>query len=263
MQIVVCVKQVPDTGEVKIDKETNTLIREGVPAIINPFDTHAIAEAIKIKKEQGGTVTVVTMGPKQAEEALKESIALGVDQVRHLCDSAFAGSDTWATSVTLTAAIRKLEPIDLVICGRQAIDGDTAQVGPGTAELLSIPHVTNVRKIEVLEDGRSCRVERLTDDGYEVLEVQAPLLITVVREINQPKMPSLRGMMKAKKADIPIWGHRDLGLEPEEIGLQGSPTWVNKVFSPEAVQTEGEIFSGTTEENAEYLRDVLKKVKAF
>ena len=260
MNMVVCIKQVPDTAEVKIDKETNTLIREGVPAIINPFDLHGIEEAVRLRSDHGGTVTVITMGPPQAEEALKESIALGADAVLHLCDKAFAGADTWATSYTLAAAIRKMEAVDIIICGRQAIDGDTAQVGPGIAEHMGIPHITNVRSVKLLENSHF-QFERMTDDGFEVLEVAAPVLITVVREINQPRMPSLKGMMKAKKASIPVMNHHDLQLAQETIGLQGSPTWVTKVFSPELPEAAGEMFEGSSEECADKLMDLFSRFK--
>lgn len=260
MNIVVCIKQVPDTAEVKLDRETNTLIREGVPAIVNPFDLHGIEEGVRLRTEHGGKVTVLTMGPPQAAEALKEAVALGADEVLHLCDRAFAGADTWATSYTLAAAIHRMEQADIIVCGRQAIDGDTAQVGPGIAEHLGIPHITNVRKVEVLPDGHF-RIERMTDDGHEVLETTAPLLITVVREINQPRMPSLKGMMKAKKTTVPVMTHQDLNLAPERIGLQGSPTWVTRVFSPELPETSGEIIEGTTEECTEALLALFGQLK--
>ena len=256
-----CIKQVPDTGEVKIDRETNTLIREGVPAIINPFDLHGIEEGVRLRTNHGGKVTVMTMGPPQAEDALKEAVALGADQVLHLCDRAFAGADTWATSYALAAAIRQMEPRpDIIICGRQAIDGDTAQVGPGIAEHLGIPHVANVRKVEVLENNRF-RIERMTDDGHEVLETGGPVLIAVVREINEPRMPSLKGMMKAKKTSVTVLTHQDLELAPEQVGLQGSPTWVTRVFSPELPEASGEIIEGTDEECAAKLLDLFSEMK--
>ncbi len=260
MNIVVCIKQVPDTAEVKIDRETNTLIREGVPAIINPFDLHALEEAVRIRTAQDGKVTAITMGPPQAADALKEAIALGADEVLHLNDRAFAGADTWATSYTLAAAIRHMGVPDLIFCGRQAIDGDTAQVGPGIAEHLGIPHVTNVRKIELKDHGRAV-IEKMTDDGYEVLESSLPLLVTVVREINQPRMPSMKGLMKSKKAVIPVLTHDDLHLDPQNIGLQGSPTWVSRVFSPVLPEAAGQIFEGEKEELSEELIKLFGTLK--
>jgi electron transfer flavoprotein beta subunit len=260
MNIVVCIKQVPDTAEVKLDRETNTLIREGVPAIINPFDMHGIEEGVRLRTEHGGKVTVVTMGPPQAAEALKEAVALGADEVLHLCDRAFAGADTWATSYVLAVAIRQMERPDIIICGRQAIDGDTAQVGPGIAEHMGIPHITSVRKVTALPDG-GFQIERMTDDGHEVLETTAPVLITVVREINQPRMPSLKGMMKAKKIQVPVMTHEDLKLAPERVGLQGSPTWVTRVFSPEMPETSGEIIEGTAEECTDKLLALFSELK--
>jgi electron transfer flavoprotein beta subunit len=260
MNILVCIKQVPDTSEVKIDKETNTLIREGIPSIINPFDLHAIEEGVRLKTAHGGKVTVMTMGPPQAEEALKESIALGADEVILLSDRAFAGADTWATSLTLAAAIRKMDPVDIIICGRQAIDGDTAQVGPGIAEHLSIGHITSVRKIS-WEAESGFTVERLTDDGHEVLTGKSPLLVSVVREINQPRMPSMKGLMKAKKTQIPVWNHEYLELAPETIGLQGSPTWVTKIFTPTLPESNGEMYSGNTDECVDHLMSILGTLK--
>ena len=185
MNIIVCIKQVPETTEVRINPETNTLMREGVKAIINPFDMYAIEEGVRLKEKTGGKVTVLTMGPPQAETALKEAISLGADEAVLLSDRAFAGSDTWATSYTLAAGIRKLKDYDLIICGKQASDGDTAQVGPGIATHLDIPQVTYVKKIEEVKD-KVIKVERMTEEGYEIIESRLPLLITVVKEINTP-----------------------------------------------------------------------------
>jgi electron transfer flavoprotein alpha/beta subunit len=198
MKIIVCIKQVPDTAEVRINPETNTLIRDGVPSIINPYDLHALEAAIKIKEEGSATVTALTMGPPQAEEALREAIAMGVDEGVLLTDRAFAGSDTWATAYTLYRAVETLG-FDVILCGKQAIDGDTAQVGPEMAEFLNIPHIAYVKKIEKIEDG-SIVVQRLMGEGYDIVESALPVLMTVVRELNEPRLPSLKGKMKAKKA---------------------------------------------------------------
>jgi len=231
MNIVVCLKQVPNSGDVKIDPETKTLIREGVESIINPFDCYALEEAVRIKEKLGGTVTAVSMGPPQAETALREAVSLGCDKAVLISDRAFAGSDTLATSYALSEAIKKLGEVDLIICGKQAIDGDTAQVGPGIAVHLNMPQITYVRKIEAIEDGK-IRAERMTEEGYDVIEAQLPAILTVVKEINEPRIASLKGKMSAKKADIPTWTAEFIGADTEQLGLDGSPTMVAEVFAP-------------------------------
>lgn len=231
MHITVCIKQVPDTTEVKIDPETNTLIREGVDSIINPFDENALEAALTLKDEKGAKVTVMTMGPPQAANALRECMARGADQVILLSDRAFAGSDTWATSYALARGIQHLEEKpDLILFGKQAIDGDTAQVGPGVAEFLDLPIITYVRSIEA-EDG-TVRVERVFEDGYEKMEAPTPVVLTILKEMNVPRMASLRGRMKAKKAEIPTWSAEEISADSAEIGLQGSPTQVIRIFTP-------------------------------
>jgi len=256
VRIVVLIKQVPDTTEVRIDRETNTLVREGVPSIINPFDTYAIEEALRIREASGeATVTVMSMGPPQVEDSLREALALGVDEAVLLSDRAFAGSDTWSTSYTLAAGIRKLPGYDVILCGKQAIDGDTAQVGPGVARLLGIPQVTYVRKLSI-EDGGVATAERMMEDGYDVIRAPLPALFTVVKEINEPRLPSLKGKMKAKKAEIAVWGFDDLELDGDEIGLDGSPTRVVRIFAPEPREC-GEVFEGETDETVEALARAL------
>lgn len=232
MNIVVCIKQVPGTTQVKINPETGTLIRDGVEAVVNPFDEYAIEEAVRIKEKTGGTVKVITMGPPQADAALRTAISMGADEAYLVSDRAFAGSDTWATSYTLTAAIKTLGQVDLIICGKQAIDGDTAQVGPGVAEMLDIPFVAWVRKVEDISD-KSIKIERLMEEGYDVIEMPLPGLITVVKEINEPRTPSLKGKMSAKKAEIKIITAKDMDVDPNRIGLKGSPTQVFRSFVPE------------------------------
>ena len=246
MNIIVLVKQVPDTSEVKINRETNTLIRDGVPSIINPFDMFAIEEALRLREQHGGKVTAVTMGPPQAADALKEAVALGVDEVVLLSDRAFAGADTWATSYTLAKGLKKIGNFDLVIAGKQAIDGDTAQVGPETADMLGIPFVAYIRKIEKVEKARMV-AERMMDEGYDVVETSLPALITVVKEINQPRLPSLKGKMKAKSLKVTSWTAADIGADVNLCGLKGSPTKVVKIFPP-APRGQREILSGTMEE---------------
>jgi electron transfer flavoprotein beta subunit len=231
MNIIVCIKQVPNTADVKIDPKTNTLIREGVESIINPFDTYAIEEAVRLKEKFGGNATVISMGPPQAEAALREAISLGCDEAILISDRAFAGSDTWATSYTLSQAIKKIGAFDLILCGKQASDGDTAQVGPGIATHLDIPQITYVKKIEEIKDARA-RVERLVEEGYEVVETSMPCLFTVVKEINTPRLPSLKGKMRAKSAQVIKWGAGDLNCDPKQIGLDGSPTKVVRIFNP-------------------------------
>ena len=256
MHIVVCIKQVPDTADVKIDPKTHTLIREGVAAIINPFDVYAIEEGLRIKERVGGKVTVLTMGPPQADAALREAISMGADNAILVSDRAFAGSDTWATSYTLSMAIRKLGDFGLILCGKQASDGDTAQVGPGIAAHMNLPQITYVRKIEEIDE-RHVVAERLMETGSEVLEAPLPCLLTVVKEINEPRLPSLRGKMAAKKAQIVSWKAADLNCEPRKIGLDGSPTKVVRIFTPPA-RTGGVIFKGEPEEVAAQLVGKLK-----
>ncbi|MDD5259830.1 MAG: electron transfer flavoprotein subunit beta/FixA family protein [bacterium] len=259
MNIIVCIKQVPGTTDVKISEKTNTLVREGVESIINPFDVYAIEEAIRIKEKIGGKVTILSMGPPQAKEAIKEAIAMGADDGILLSDRAFAGSDTWATSYTLSMGIKKISAYDLIICGKQAIDGDTAQVGPGIAESLGLPFVAYVRKIEEIKEGY-IRCERMMEEGYEAIEMSLPALITVVKEINEPRLPSLKGMMRAKKAEITAWTAQDLNAEPANIGLTGSPTQVVKIFSPPA-RPGGEMILGEIGEQAEKLVTRLRELK--
>ena len=207
MNIVVCIKQVPGTTTVKINPETGTLMREGVEAVVNPFDEYAIEEALRIKERIGGTVKVITMGPPQAEDALKTAISMGADECFLITDRAFGGADTWATSYTISKGIQSLGQVDLIICGKQAIDGDTAQVGPGVAEMLGLPFVAWVRKVEEITE-QVIRVERLMEDGYEVVEMPLPGLITVVKEINVPRLDSLKGKMRAKKTEAVKNGKR-------------------------------------------------------
>ncbi len=256
MNIFVCIKQVPDTADVRIDPKTNTLIREGVKSIINPFDMYALEEGLRIREKLGGTVTVLTMGPPQAEESLREAISLGADEAYLVSDRAFAGSDTLATSYTLSRAIKKIGGFDIVICGKQAMDGDTAQVGPGIAVWLDIPQITFVKKIEDIKEGY-IKAERMVEEGYEIIESGIPCLITVVKEINTPRFPSLKGKLRAKNYVIKKLTSQDLNLDPEKIGLKGSPTQVIKIFTP-PVRTGGVILNGSTDETVEKLVSLLK-----
>lgn len=259
MNIIVCIKQVPGTTKVKIDPKTNTLVREGIKNILNPFDTYALEEGIRIKERYRGKVTAITMGPPQAEEVLREAIALGVDQAILLTDPAFAGADTLATAYTLARAIDKLNPPDLIICGRQTIDGDTGQVGPELAEMLGIPFLAYVSKIENIESGYM-RVQRMVEDGHEVIETTLPAVITVVKEINIPRLPSLRGLAKAKSAVLPVWTAQDLGVDKNMVGLSGSATRVIKIFFPQR-ERRGELLQGDLETQVESLIDKLRDAK--
>lgn len=260
MKICVCIKQVPATTDVKIDPETNTLVREGIENQINPFDLYALEEAVRTKERRSAegdpsTVIAISMGPPWAEEALREAISLGADEAILLSDKAFAGADTWCTSYTLAKALQKLNP-DLVFCGMQAIDGDTGQVGPGIAAHLDYAQAAYVAKIDSI-DNRKLVARRLIEDGYEVVEVSLPAVLTVVKEINEPRTPSLRGKMNAKKAQIPVWGPEDIGADPEKIGLRGSPTQVIKVMTPPC-RSGGAKYEGEPDELAEKLYEVLK-----
>jgi electron transfer flavoprotein beta subunit len=257
MHIIVLVKQVPDTAEVRINRETNTLIRDGVPSIINPFDRYAIEEALRLREKHGGKVTALTMGPPQAVEALKEAVSLGVDEVALLSDRAFAGADTWATSYALSQAVRKIGTYDLIIAGKQAIDGDTAQVGPETADMLGIPFVAYIKKIDQVE-GTKMTAERLMDEGYDVVETTLPALITVVKEINEPRVPSLKGKMKARNLAVTAWSAKDVAADADKCGLKGSPTKVVRIFPP-APRGRREMLAGTLEEQAAAVVQKLKE----
>jgi electron transfer flavoprotein beta subunit len=258
MKIIVCVKQVPDAKDVRLDPVTNTLARDGVQSIMNPYDRHALEEAVRLKEEHGGSVTVLSMGPPQTETTLREAIACGADEAVLVSDRAFAGADTWATTYTLAKAIEKVGGCDLVLCGKQAIDGDTAQVGPGLAERLDIPYITCVRKVTDCESGL-IRVERLMDDGYDEVELPLPALLTVVKEINEPRIASLKGKMRSKKAEVLMLTASEIGADPAAVGLQGSTTQVVRVFSPEA-RGDREILTGSVDEQVAHLMSRLEKI---
>ena len=257
MNIIVCIKQVPDTNEVKIDPKTGTLIREGVPTIMNPDDKHALIEAVKLKNKNKGKVTALSMGPPQAEEALREALALGADEAILVCDRAFAGSDTWATANAIGAAIKSIGNYDLLLFGRQAIDGDTAQVGPQTAELLQIPQITYAQKIEV--DKNKVKVERQMEEGYEIIESPLPCLITCISEINEIEYPSLNGIKQAyRNKEVKVLSAKDIKADSSKIGLLSSPTSVKKSFTPPA-KGGGQILKGTTKEVVSKITSILKE----
>jgi len=261
VKIAVCLKQVPETTEVKINPETNTLMREGVASITNPFDEFALEEGLLTKEKYGGEVHVMSMGPPQAIEILKNALAVGADKVYLLSDPAFAGADTLATAYTLAKTIEKIGEVDLVICGKQAIDGDTAQVGPGIATRLGIPQLTYVAKVrEIDPDKKKIVVERMLENGREVVECSLPVVITVMKDINEPRLPSLLGIKKAAKATIPTWTAKEIGVDENRVGLKGSPTWVWKVFSPES-RGGGEILKGEVTETVPLLVNKLMDSK--
>ena len=261
MQAIVCIKQVPETPNVGIDPRTNTLIREGIPSIINPFDMYAIEEALLMKDKFGGKVSVITMGPPQAVEALREALAMGADEAFLLSDKGFAGSDTWATSYALSKAIEKIGQYDIIFCGKQAIDGDTAQVGPGVARRLGIPQLTYVCKIREIDPGaKRIVVERLLEAGKEVVESKLPALVTVVKDINQPRFRTLLGIRKATQAQIPVLKPVDINCEEEKVGLLGSATEVVRIFTPEP-RKGGQVLEGEPEETCEILVQKLMDAK--
>lgn len=258
MKMIVCAKQVPDTTEVKIDPVKGTLIRDGVPSILNPDDANALEAALELKdKNPEITVSVISMGPPQADEMLRECMAMGADEAYLLSDRAFGGADTCATSTTIAAGIKKIGDAKIIFAGRQAIDGDTAQVGPQVARRLGIPSVTYVQKIVEVKEN-SVVVERQMEDGYEVLEVQTPCLLTAVKELNTPRYMSVSGIMDAYQKPITVWNHVDVELDPANCGLSASPTQVFRSFTPPA-KGKGEMLSGSVAEMSTQLVDRLKE----
>ncbi len=261
LNIVVPIKQVPETTEVQFDEETGRLIREGVAAIINPFDEYAIEEALRIREKHGGTVKVVTMGPPWAADALRDAIAMGADEGWLATDRAFAGADTWATSLTLARCIECMGAPDLIICGLKTTDGDTGQTGPEMAEHLDMPHVCYVSEITEIGGGK-VTLKRNMDEGVETLEAPMPLLVTVGKDINQPRLATLRGRLKAKKAEIKEITNQDLKMPTNMVGLDGSFTRVVKVFEPEPPEA-GEIVEGTPDELADAILAKLLECKVI
>lgn len=255
MKIVVCVKQVPDTNEVKIDPVTGTLIRDGVPSIMNPDDKNALEEALKIKDETGAGVTVITMGPMQAEKVLREAMAMGADEGILLTDRAFAGADTWATSLALAKALEKIG-YDLIFAGRQAIDGDTAQVGPEIGVHLDIPQVTYVEKVEIRGD--ELKVRRSLEDGYETIRVKTPCILTAVKELNKPRYMNMYDIFSCYSKDIRIMTADELDVDKAELGLSGSPTKVKKSFT-KGPKGQGEKFELPPFEAAQLVANKLKE----
>ncbi|MCG0277341.1 MAG: electron transfer flavoprotein subunit beta/FixA family protein [Thermanaeromonas sp.] len=267
MHFVVCVKQVPDTTEVRVDPVTKTLVREGVPSIINPYDAHAVEEAVRLKERYGGKVTAISMGPPQAEEVLRRALAIGADRAILLTDRTFAGSDTLATSYILAQAIRRLdreEPVTLVLCGKQAIDGDTGQVGPGIATRLGFTPLTYVLAVEEIDiEAGEIKVQRKLEDARQVVCGKLPALLTVVKEINELRYAALPDLVRAARTRPERWTAADLEVDPGRTGLKGSPTSVRRIFAPPQ-RPGGEMIPGGTEDPARaasLLVDKLLKTK--
>ncbi|MCB6992566.1 electron transfer flavoprotein subunit beta/FixA family protein [bacterium 210820-DFI.6.37] len=257
MNVIVCAKQVPNTNEVRIDPVKGTLIRDGVPSILNPDDANALEEALKLKDENPETkVTVISMGPDQAKEMLRECLAMGADEAILLSDRAFGGSDTYTTSNAISSAIRKIGDYDIIFCGRQAIDGDTAQVGPQIAEKLDVPQVTYMQEFKL--EGDEVTVQRQLEDGYELIRVKTPVMLTAVKELNEPRYMTMDGIYRAYETEIPVWGIHDVDVEPAQVGLKASPTNVYRSFTPEP-KGKGVMIEGKT--NQEKVDSLMARLK--
>jgi electron transfer flavoprotein beta subunit len=261
LSIIVCIKQVPETTEVDFDEDTGTLKREGVASVVNPFDEYAVEESLRLRERFGGKVRVLSMGPPQAEAALRDSIAMGADEAWLATDKAFAGADTWATSLTLGHCINKLGFFDIIICGLKTTDGDTAQVGPELADQLGVPHICYVNEVVEIEKGM-IKLKRILDYGIETLEAPLPVVITVSKDINQPRLATLRGRLAAKRTEINQISSADLKVESSQLGLDGSPTQVVKIFEPTPPAT-GEVYEGTPEELADKIFEKLLECKVI
>ena len=255
MKIIIPIKQVPETSNVKMDPVTGTMVREGVEPIINPLDLYAIEAGVQLKEKFGGKVIAVTMGPAKAELAIKEAVAMGCDDGVLLSHKAFAGADTWATSYVLAQAIRKLAPFDLILCGERATDGDTGQVGPGIAAWLDLPFATYISAIKETT-AKELIIERMVETGYEKLAIETPCLLTVVKELNYPRLPTLKGKIASRNMTLPIWGPEEIEAKPENLGLKGSPTRVVKIASPQVARF-GEVIKPKDEHELEETVDGL------
>ncbi|MDW7668342.1 MAG: electron transfer flavoprotein subunit beta/FixA family protein [Bacillota bacterium] len=262
MNIVVLIKQVPDMEKVKFDREKGVIDRKSAGTEINPFDLNALEAAVQLKDNDDSVhITALSMGPPSAESALKEALARGADEGILLSDKNFGGADTWATSMTLAAGIKKMESYDLIIAGMQTVDGDTGQVGPEVAELLDIPHVSYVSKVEEITDKLTAKVDIW--DGTYLKEMQLPGLITVTKDINNPRLPSFKDKMRSRKAEIPVWGYNDIAesLNGEKIGIKGSPTVVKRIEVPKETQRKGKLWRDNIEEGIDELVDIFKEIK--
>ena len=261
---VVCVKQVPDTTQVRIDPETGSLIRQGIPSVINPFDLHAVEAALHLRDEQGGRITALSMGPPQAEETLRKVLGFGVDRAVLLSDRAFAGADTLATTFALAAAIRKIsdeDPVDLLICGKQSIDGDTGQVGPGLARRLGMSQVTYICALEEIDsEAGVIRAWRQLESGRELLEAKLPAALTITEACNRIRYAALPDLIAAATKPVEVWSADDVGAERTRLGLKGSPTRVNKIFAPPA-RERGEVLSALDTSAEEVVAAVMDRLQ--
>ncbi len=253
MKIIVPIKQVPETSNVKMDPETGTMVRSGVEPIVNPLDLYAIEEAVRLKSEYGGEITVITMGPPGAHKALREAISMGCDDGILLSHRKFAGADTWSTSYVISQAIKKAGEFDMILCGERATDGDTGQVGPGIAAWLDIPFSTYVSQVSEVNNDK-ITVKRIVENGYQLIEIEKPTLLTVVKEINFPRLPTLDGKIRSKNSEIPVWGPEEIEAKIENLGLKGSPTRVVKISTPK-VSRDGEMFKPKTDDEMEKVVD--------
>lgn len=260
MKLVVCMKQVPSTNKVRLDPETNTIIRDGRQSVINPFDMYALEEAVRLKEETGGSATVISMGIPAAERLLRDAMSRGADRAMLLSDRAFAGADTLATSYVLSLGIRRLDGFDLVFCGKMAVDGDTAQIGPELAEALQIPHVTEVTEIMELGGGY-VKVKKSVEDGGEILNVQLPALLCVAKDINLPRMSSIAGIKYSLSAPLELLGAEDLGADEKRTGLTGSPTQVVRTFTPPR-QAESVRITGSHADQARVVAGIIFEASA-
>ncbi len=259
-KIIVCAKQVPDTNEIKIDPVKKTLIREGVPSILNHDDANALEEALKVKDQYPDThITVVTMGPPQAKDMLMECLAMGADEGILVSDRAVGGSDTWATSNALAAAIHKIGEFDLLFAGRQAIDGDTAQVGPQLAEKLGFPQVTYVTEFQIESNMKDITVKRAMEDGYELIKIKTPCMLTAIKELNAPRYMSINGIFGLKNKEIKVWNAKDIEVDLKTVGLDASPTNVYRSFTP-VPKGKGQMIEADTEN--EIAQKLLISLKA-
>jgi len=257
MNIIVCIKQVPDSSRVKVDPKTSTLVRAGVPSILNPYDHFALTQALKIKKATGANVTVLSMGPAQAKVVIRLALALGADKGILLSDRAFAGSDTWATAYALATAVKKTGPVDLVMCGQMAIDGDTAQTGPGIAYHLGIPQITFCDDISA-SNGK-ITVGKIIDGGHQTIEADLPALVTMTMPPDyEPEYPSFLGAFHAQEKPLETWTAAFIGADPAKLGLKGSPTRVDRIFPPPA-RPKGQVFRGSAAELSAKVIEILKK----
>ncbi|NSW52818.1 MAG: electron transfer flavoprotein subunit beta/FixA family protein [Anaerolineae bacterium] len=262
MRIIVPIKQVPETSNVKMDPETGTMLRSGLASIINPLDHYAIETALRLRDQnQGGEVIALTMGPPNAAFALREALAMGCDDAVLLSHRQFAGSDTWATSYALVQAIRKIGDFDLIICGERATDGDTGQVGPGIASFLNLPLATYVSAVSLIPSGQ-LRIERMVEDGVEILRTPLPAVLTVIKEVAAPRFPTLRQKLNAARAEITTWGPEEIEAEPANLGLNGSPTRVVKIDRPQVTRKADLVYARAPEDYGEAARRVVELLKA-